>query len=154
MKEPKEHDKVIKYLEDAVRREYGKLISKDKALIRTKWEYDIPLEYDNKIHGECDFVYMDFEARSTYIVEVKHDYSERNMKKAKHQVFRDMWATSLFYTWAFQNGYMAWYKPKFAGTLILTDENFKVAQKYLHEKETERIKEYYDFFNKLLKIKY
>lgn len=153
MKEPKEHDEVVKYLEDAVKKEYGKLMRNNKAAVRTKWEYRIPLENDAEIAGECDFVYMDFEARSTYIVEVKHNFSERNKEKATHQVIKDIWAVSEFYTWAFHNGYMAWYSPNYQGTRLLIDANFRVAQKYLRDVEKKRIKEYKEFFDELLKLK-
>ena len=149
----KQHDDVVKYLEDVVKREYGKLIRNDKAIVRTKWEYEIPLEYENHLFGECDFVYMDFEARSTYIVEVKHDYSKRNKEKATHQLIKDMWATSEFYSWAFQNGYMAWYYPQYSGKKLITDANFRIASKYLKDYSRQRIKEYEEFFKKILKLR-
>lgn len=148
-----QHDKVIKYLEEVVTREYSKLIDKNKAFVRTKWVYKIPLTYPNYLYGECDFIYMDLEARSSYIIEVKRDNSKKNEQKALHQIIRDFWATNEFYSWAYQNGYMAWYYPEFGGKKLIVDSNYKTVSKYLKDYIKERIKEYEEFFKEILKAR-
>jgi len=149
----KQHDGVVKYLEDAVRKEYRHLINQNKAVLKTFWKYKLPIDDRRYLFGECDFVYMDFDIRSSYIIEVKHDCSEKNTEQAIHQIIKDMWATNKFFKWAFQKGHMAWYYPRYSGKELVRNIDSKTLSKHLNKHDKERIKEYKDFFDELLRIK-
>ncbi len=146
------HDQVIQYLEELIRKEYRPLIEKDKAIVKRNLEYDIYLG-NEKTHGEADLFFLDFEARSGYFMEIKHDRKKNCEQKAQIQLYKDFRMADSFYRWAIKNGYMVWYSPKLDGKIVLVEKDDELLENYFYTKKDliARIIEYNMFFKEILK---